>query len=108
MGNQWIQALQCRFSSFAIGDSLYIHPEWEKLSPDFLVPILVEFGEAFGTGTWNGMTASNWTSIIYAGIHDTTTASIHNGEGGADIQNSIGSDFANGSYIRGTITYTTN
>ena len=64
--------------------------------------------EAFGTGTWNGMTASNWTSIIYAGIHDTTTASIHNGEGGADIQNSIGSDFANGSYIRGTITYTTN
>ena len=51
LANQWIQALQCRVSSFAIGDSLYIRPGWEKLSPDFLVPILVEFGEAFGTGT---------------------------------------------------------
>jgi len=47
----WIRSYRLYFTSFAVGDSFWIHPEWESPSNRRRINLLIHPGHAFGTGT---------------------------------------------------------
>lgn len=49
--NTWIKNWKKNFRGFPVGRTFYIHPSWEKPPQNYPVPILMEPGHAFGTGT---------------------------------------------------------
>lgn len=47
----WLLKWKSGFTSFPIGKSFFVHPSWEPPSPSHRVNLLLEPGQAFGTGT---------------------------------------------------------
>ena len=47
----WIRQCRNRFKGFSIGKTFYVHPGWERQAPGYRVTLLMEPGNAFGTGT---------------------------------------------------------
>jgi ribosomal protein L11 methyltransferase len=47
----WLAKWKQNFSSFAVTETIYIHPSWEPPSPRHSVNLVLEPGHAFGSGT---------------------------------------------------------
>lgn len=49
--DDWVHNCRENFSGFAVGNSFYVHPSWERPPEGVPAPLQLEPGHAFGTGT---------------------------------------------------------